>query len=369
MRIQRVEHFDAISISSKEWDRLSYSRPFLSREWLESWWRPYGKDGDLFLLVGYDHEGTVVGIAPFWKQRRLLEGTTLSLLGNGEACSDYMRLLTTPECEPEFLTLLADWLVEKASSVQEGWDVMDIDAVSSLDPSWKFFFHALNRRGCKQQWFPAANCWRLNLPSSWDEYLASMSKNRRKQLRHIDRDWYATGRAVQKVIDDPSELQQGLDHLCRLHQLRRQSLGEPGCFTSPAFSQFLSQVALRLHSHGSLRLYLLEIDGQVAAAEFALKMDRVTYLYQGGFDPALAKFSPGQISTLGMIRHAIEQGCKAFDFLRGDEDYKARWRAEPVPNHRVRIAATSIAARFRDRFFTTGFQFKSWLKGYLPTNH
>jgi CelD/BcsL family acetyltransferase involved in cellulose biosynthesis len=28
-----------------------------------------------------------------------------------------------------------------------------------------------------------------------------------------------------------------------------------------------------------------------------------------------------------LIQHAIDQGCEAFDFMRGDEDYKYRFGA------------------------------------------
>ena len=46
------------------------------------------------------------------------------------------------------------------------------------------------------------------------------------------------------------------------------------------------------------------------------------YYYQGGFEPQLARYSPGTVLTAHAIRDAIDRGASEFDFLRGDEPYK-----------------------------------------------
>ena len=51
-----------------------------------------------------------------------------------------------------------------------------------------------------------------------------------------------------------------------------------------------------------------------------------TYFYQSGFDPAYSKLSPGTVMIAHAIRRAIEGGYTTFDFLRGDEAYKRRWK-------------------------------------------
>ena len=51
-------------------------------------------------------------------------------------------------------------------------------------------------------------------------------------------------------------------------------------------------------------------------------------LYNSGFDPRLARFSPGLLLKAYLIKKAIEEKYQIFDFLRGDERYKFNLGAE-----------------------------------------
>ena len=54
---------------------------------------------------------------------------------------------------------------------------------------------------------------------------------------------------------------------------------------------------------------------------------------------------PGNLINLMILRQAIARGYRAYDFLRGDEPYKARFGAEPRPSVDFRVAAPRAAAR------------------------
>ena len=56
------------------------------------------------------------------------------------------------------------------------------------------------------------------------------------------------------------------------------------------------------------------------------------YVYRLAFDPALARYSPGQIATLAAIEAAAEEGATGVEFLGGDERYKMELadRQEPL---------------------------------------
>ena len=47
------------------------------------------------------------------------------------------------------------------------------------------------------------------------------------------------------------------------------------------------------------------------------------------FDTGRLELRPGELANMAAVRNAIEHGQRAYDFLRGDEEYKSRWRAEP----------------------------------------
>ena len=47
-------------------------------------------------------------------------------------------------------------------------------------------------------------------------------------------------------------------------------------------------------------------------------------------------YAPGKLTMMTAIQFAIERGCRFMDLLRGDEPYKAHWRAVPKPCHDLR---------------------------------
>jgi CelD/BcsL family acetyltransferase involved in cellulose biosynthesis len=61
------------------------------------------------------------------------------------------------------------------------------------------------------------------------------------------------------------------------------------------------------------------------------------YFYLSGYDPSLEKLSPGTVIVAYAIEQAVREGAKAFDFLRGAEDYKYAWGAQDRVNKRRRL--------------------------------
>ena len=116
----------------------------------------------------------------------------------------------------------------------------------------------------------------------------------------------------------------------------------------------------QLLAAGTLRLHWLEIDGVPAAAEYHLGQAGVVYCYQSGVAPELLDEEPGRISTIATLQLAMQQGYRTIDFLRGDEPYKAHFRAQPRPLVTCRIAPPRAAARVRHEAWTMRQRVKSW---------
>jgi CelD/BcsL family acetyltransferase involved in cellulose biosynthesis len=204
----------------------------------------------------------------------------------------------------------------------------------------------------------APHCWRLALPADWDTYLARLSKSHRKQLRRFQRRLFDSGRAVLRQVADEAELAHGLSILTDLHQRRRRDLGEAGCFAEPTFAAFHRDVAAHLLRSGNLRLSYLELDGRPIAAEFQLAGNGVLYAYQSGIEPDALDVEPGRLATMATLRAAIDGGYRAYDLLRGDEAYKAHWRAEPRASLDLCVLAGTRADRLRRGVWVA----RDWLK-------
>jgi CelD/BcsL family acetyltransferase involved in cellulose biosynthesis len=107
----------------------------------------------------------------------------------------------------------------------------------------------------------------------------------------------------------------------------------------------------------------LELDGKPAAAEYHLAGDGILYVYQAGVNPDLMEHQPGNVINLMILRQAIERGYRAYDFLRGDEVYKARFGAQPRPTVGWRVVPPCATAQLRHNLWLAGNNVKQWIKG------
>ena len=107
------------------------------------------------------------------------------------------------------------------------------------------------------------------------------------------------------------------------------------------------------------------MDGKPLAAEYRFHGNDLMYAYQCGIDPERLSIRPGELANMASIRNAIERGQKAFDFLRGDEPYKAHWRAEPKPMFTIRVIPQHVSARVRHQAWLAGQNAKQLLKNGL----
>lgn len=380
MRVVRFPMLDPLASQAGQWDRMARGVPFRSWAWASNWWRHYGDDPcradrktALFTLGVLDQADSLVGLAPWYAENSVAEGRVLRFLGTGEVCSDHLSVLCEPGREDLVAAALADWL-SGARAGDNGrphgrdsnrWDLLELTGVDAEDAVVRQLAEQLEARGNAVYRRAGPNCWRIELPTSWEAYLARLSKNHRKQIRRITRRMLATGRVRVHSVECLEDLPRAREVLIDLHRRRRVSLGEPGCFASSRFTAFHRDVMPDLLRSGQLRLDWLELDGEPVAAEYQLTGNGVVYAYQAGMNPDALEHSPGRMSHVAMLRQSIEQGDRALDFLRGDEPYKAHWRAEPRASLEIRVVPARAAARLRYGLRRAGASVKHWAKSGL----
>jgi len=209
---------------------------------------------------------------------------------------------------------------------------------------------------------PGLSCWRILLPPTWEAYLSMLSKPTRRRVRWAEKKLRDTKNCSVKVVRNEAELESAWRVLVDLHQRRRGSLGQAGCFSSDRFGCFLKEVASRLLSSGDLHMAWVEVQGRPIAAGLNLRGGKVTYAYQVGIDPDALEQNPGWLVNTAAIRQAIEEGHHGFDLLRGDEPYKGHLRAEPRAVHEIRIVPDRLRSQLLHTAWRTGTTVKDWLK-------
>ncbi|MBI1248601.1 GNAT family N-acetyltransferase [bacterium] len=341
-----VSQLDANDSLFVEWERLAGSRLFLAPGWLMTWWKHYREPGDqLHLITVRDTDGWLIGLAPWFKRQTWWGGNEIRFLGTGEVCSDYLSILAKPGEDETVVNAVSHLLVQGVSHI----DRIFLEGIESTDQVMQQFATTMSylRYDVRHQF--AMEGYRLPLPGDWDDWLAQLSKSRRHRVRQLWRNQFDTGRAVLHMADG-STLPQAFQTLVDLHQQRRNQMGQPGCFASQRFHDFLLEAAHIHLKSGQLRLQWVEMDGEPIAAEFDLEAGTDLLHYCSGISVTTSFNRPGWLGITAAIRHAIESGKTNFDFLRGDEEYKSHWRGQPVSMFDLELIPPRFTAQARNHF-------------------
>jgi CelD/BcsL family acetyltransferase involved in cellulose biosynthesis len=342
------------------WNILAAGEPMRSWDWLATWWKHNGNspDRELHVLALYDETddgtGPLVGIAPWY----LENGNALKPLGGGHVCTDHLSLLARPDYVATVASAVAEYLTDN----DDQWDRLELSSIDDGDEAIALLVGELEARdalvGCQK----SGNCWTIDLPETWNAYLATLSNSHRRHLRDCLKKKIESGRCNWHRVREAADFEEAWAILVDLHQRRRQQLGDAGCFASPQFAQFHHEVAQILLGKGQLRLSWSELDGTPFTAEYHFNSPTTVYTYQSGMDPDRPKEAPGRLSYGLAIRAAIEEGFTKLDFLRGDEPYKAHFRGVARPTFDYQVYPNRRLARLRGQVTLAAGTLKDWVK-------
>jgi CelD/BcsL family acetyltransferase involved in cellulose biosynthesis len=326
---------------------------FLTWEWMRTWWAHFNHGQRLFVLAARDEAGVLVGIAPLKIARRTYRGVPfrqLEFIGHGpELAADYLDVITAPAHRNAVFRAFAGAIAD----ARDAWDVIFLADVLETSPTLDWSEALAEANGWRHERREGFRCPYLELPSTWDAFLRSLSANMREHVRRRGNALERRHGGRLRLVRSGPDVASGMEALFRLHGARWRTRGEVGSFDRHAHSRaFHQDLARRFVEADWLRLYLLEADGQAVAALCAYEYGGRLAYYQAGFDPAWAKLSVGSVLMALIIKDCIARGVPEFDFLRGDEDYKYRWtrserrtRQMRVWNHSVRGLAHHAQVR------------------------
>ena len=274
--------------------------------WQQTWLEEFGGDRQPLLLSVRDG-ARLLAVAPL-----LREGTRLSLIGDHNIC-DYMDFVMAQGQEEEALSALLDALQG------EDWTELELRGLAAGSPTLVLLPSLAGARGLEVRVEREAVCPQLDLPSTWEDYLARLGKKNRHELKRKIRRLYNTAVSVRLfALRTPAEVGEGMDTFLQLMTLK----SDKAQFMTPQMERFFRRAAVALAEEGLVALYMLEMDGRRVASALCFEDENEVLLYNSGYDPELSYLSVGLISKALLLRSAIEGGRRHLDFLRGNEPYK-----------------------------------------------
>lgn len=300
---------------------LRWSPIFVLPGWLQVWWQTFGADAELYLRAVREGE-EIIGIAPL-----LIRGKTASIIGSADVC-DYLDFIVTPGAERDFFNVLLDDLTRK------GISHLDLKPLRPDSTVLTDLVAVARNRGHPVQCQREGVSVELDLPPTWEEYLASLTRKHRYEVKRKLRRLEAAGKADYRCIAVSPGEGDFMDTFLRLFSLSR---GEKASFMTAQMESFFRSLAETMAEIGLLRFGILELDGVPVAMTMGFDYNGSVYLYNSAYDPEYGYLSVGLLSKVLCIKDSIRNGRRKWDFLRGGEPYKYHIGGREVPLYSCQI--------------------------------
>lgn len=282
----------------------------------------------------------VVGVGPMRVVRRRLVRTA-GLLAMGElgyGYADYGGLIAAPGCERPVAEAVVGALLR-----QRGWDCLDLQQVPEGTGAQELQ-GALAGAGLATLVHEQNLCPCIDLRTTWDGYLATLSPSAREWLQRKPR---KLARELSAGVESvpAGEVLAELATLRRFHRLRPRSVVSQA--RERQFARMMEVWLEAAQRRGWLRMLRLRARGRTLAVLLGYEYERVFYFQSSAYDPdpQLNRYSLGASLLAAAIRGAFEQGLERFDLLRGDYRYKHHLGARPRANLRIVAVPSPLLAR------------------------
>jgi CelD/BcsL family acetyltransferase involved in cellulose biosynthesis len=312
--------------------------PFQTWEWNYSWWNHYGKPGDLRLFLA-EQDGQLVGIAPMCLQRRFRGWPQAHLSFISRKRADYLDFLVPTGGEAAFFTAFFEHLNEH----RKDWGFLDL---SDLRQDSTNVAHILTTA---TRVFPAATveareiCVTVPLTRTWEEFLASLGKNARRNIGRYGRQLEKEFAVSFKIPADAVQMRKCLADFAQVYHSRWKEDHSETYFEQPEAAAFERQLCELGTEAGWYRLYMLYADEKPVAGYLGYVCHGQYYAGLLAHVPEFHKYSVGTVLIAKTVEDCIRNGWSALDMTRGDEPYKYHWNGIKKRNFHLRVFANRLA--------------------------
>ena len=273
--------------------------PFDLISWKKTWIDNYGKDFQDSFYFGDNY------FAPLMKNKG-----EISFISSKDLC-DYNNILISKPDISIIQSLIQD--IFKDSEIKKIF-LESIPGDSQLFDYFNNLRNELKIEIMNEDVSPF-----LVLPNSWEEYLSSLRKKHRHELRRKIRRLEETVEFTSGDIYDSDEIYNNLDEFIYLLKI---SSKEKENFMNENREKFFKELVLNLSKENKIIYSYLKVENKTVSSSISFYLSDTRYLYNSGFDPKYNYLSVGLLNHAFAIQRSISKRFKIFDFMRGNERYK-----------------------------------------------
>ena len=199
------------------------------------------------------------------------------------------------------------------------WDAIEIQPLDVNAESFSALAEAFKAAGFVVQTFFCFGNWYLPVNGrGFAAYVESLPSVLKNTLHRKQKKLEKSGRAKVEIITGGEGLEAAIQAYTKVY-LASWKRPEP-------YPDFIPGLIRMCSEMGALRLGLVYVDGEAAAAQLWIVHNRVAFIYKLAYDERFADLSVGTILTARLMQHVLDvDQVDEVDYMSGDDAYKKDW--------------------------------------------
>lgn len=328
MLLSITSDLDAIRDEWRRFEARADCTPFQTFDWLSAWQRSIGDRAGVKpgIVIGRQDNGEPLFILPLAIERNRFCRRCVFL---GHLLCDYNGPLLAPEFSSRILAdEVVDWwnTIETFIKSTEGYayDVLLLTKMPSMIGRQSNPMLALATTPNMDR------AYRACLGDEWDSFYAAKRSSKTRQGDRTKRRRLAKNGELRFSMPAGTEERQNALRIFleqKSSSLYRQ--GARNFFEQPGHADFYYCVAAK--AERLVHISRLDVGSTCVAANLGLRFRGCYYhILTSHIDGPLKRFGPGVLHLHELMRYAISQGDRHFDFTIGDHSYKREWADEEI---------------------------------------
>jgi len=353
-KIHEIGQIEHLSPLRDQWTQLLRQTPgaslFHSLQWLEVYWRHFGADQQLRVMLIEDDKQCLTGIVPLVVRREKTRAGTLRFLTY--PLHDWGSFFGPIGPQPERALAAA---LEHVRRTKPDWDIIELRWLGG--PGTEV---AATRRAMLSAGFQAyCTLWdqtaMVELTGTWEQYLASRPRSWRRNLRSAQAKLHTKYRvefmryrplgASSAQTDPRWDLYEACEQIAA--RSWQGSARDGTTLSHQPVRSFLREVHQEAARLGAVDINLLLLDDQPAAFLYNYAWGGYVYGLRAGFDRAVSQQGVGTLLLAESIRDSFARGDRWYDLGVGSLRVKRHVQTTLMPIYRCsHYRASSLRAQF-----------------------
>jgi CelD/BcsL family acetyltransferase involved in cellulose biosynthesis len=363
VEVVEINDVDELSHYRLLWNALFAATPnasfFLTFDWLDTYWRHFGHDQKLRVLVVYA-AGEPLGILPLCVRREKYRVGKVRVLTYP---LDNWSTWYGPIGPNPAATMLAT--MQHIRRTSRDWDMIELRWVADEKVQGGKTARAMRVANMFSEKREYESSSLVDLPATVDEYMTGKSPSIRRQIRHSISASFMAGR-VEYIRHRPLAASEGdgdprwdLYGMCESVAAASWQAGvaNGNTLTHGRVREFFRDSHEAAARMGMLDVNLLKVDGQPVAFFYGYHYDRQVVALRTGFHPERGD-GMGAAVMLKTIEDSCGRGDRVIDFGAGEGEHKRRLRTRTESTYR--LTYTPI-----DSWRSQAVRISRWAKGRL----